>query len=82
MLEERLSLHWICFVSSSKGSSLNDQLSWRELPRTHVRAGAALAIGISCAGTGNSEAIEVLKPLLNDNEDAVTQNAMIAMAWS
>ncbi|EAX91699.1 Proteasome/cyclosome repeat family protein [Trichomonas vaginalis G3] len=46
----------------------------------HVRAGAALAIGISCAGTGNSEAIEVLKPLLNDNEDAVTQNAMIAMA--
>ena len=47
---------------------------------THVRSGAALAIGISCAGTGNLEAIEVLKPLLKDNEDAVMQNAMIAMA--
>ena len=46
----------------------------------HVRSGSALAIGISCAGTGNPEAIEVLKPLLKDNEDTVIQNAMMAMA--
>ena len=46
----------------------------------HVRSGAALAIGISCAGTGNSEAIDVLKPLLKDNEDTVIQNSMMAMA--
>ena len=46
----------------------------------HVRCGAALAIGISCAGTGYKEAIDILKPLLDDNEDIVKQNAYIAMA--
>ena len=46
----------------------------------HVRSGAALALGISCAGTGMPEAIEILKPLLDDLEDFVKQSAMIAMA--
>lgn len=46
----------------------------------HVRSGAALAIGISCAGTGNQEAIELLKPLLTDIEDFVKQSAMMSMA--
>lgn len=46
----------------------------------HVRSGAALALGISCAGTGMTEAIEILEPLLEDIEDFVKQSAMIAMA--
>jgi 26S proteasome regulatory subunit N2 len=46
----------------------------------HVRSGAALALGISCAGTGMSEAISILEPLLEDLEDFVKQSAMIPMA--
>jgi 26S proteasome regulatory subunit N2 len=46
----------------------------------HVRSGAALAVGIACAGTGMPEAVEILKPLLADLEDFVKQSAMIAMA--
>lgn len=46
----------------------------------HVRMGSALAIGISCAGTGDKDVIEILKPLLTDNEDMVRQHAMISMA--
>lgn len=48
----------------------------------HVRSGAALALGIACAGTGMEEAIKILDPLLGDNEkeDFVKQSAMIAMA--
>ncbi|KAL0904752.1 hypothetical protein M5K25_026900 [Dendrobium thyrsiflorum] len=46
----------------------------------HVRYGAALAIGISCAGTGLSEAISLLEPLTSDVVDFVRQGALIAMA--
>ncbi|KAJ8620332.1 hypothetical protein MRB53_028861 [Persea americana] len=46
----------------------------------HVRYGAALAVGISCAGTGLSEAISLLEPLTADVVDFVRQGALIAMA--
>ncbi|CAD6262383.1 unnamed protein product [Miscanthus lutarioriparius] len=46
----------------------------------HVRYGAALAVGISCAGSGLSDAISLLEPLTSDVVDFVRQGALIAMA--
>lgn len=46
----------------------------------HVRYGACLALGISCAGTGLKEAIEILEPLTTDVVDFVRQGALIALA--
>ncbi|XP_059632182.1 26S proteasome non-ATPase regulatory subunit 1 homolog A-like [Cornus florida] len=46
----------------------------------HVRYGAALAVGISCAGSGLSEAISLLEPMTSDVVDFVRQGALIAMA--
>lgn len=46
----------------------------------HVRYGAAMAVGISCAGSASSEAISLLEPLTSDAVDFVRQGALIAMA--
>ncbi|KAJ3305800.1 proteasome regulatory particle base subunit [Kappamyces sp. JEL0829] len=45
----------------------------------HVRYGATLAIGISCAGTGMAEALDLLEPLAKDSVDFVRQGALIAL---
>jgi 26S proteasome regulatory subunit N2 len=45
----------------------------------HVRYGAALAIGVSCAGSGLAEALALLEPLLEDSVDFVKSGALIAM---
>lgn len=46
----------------------------------HVRYGTALALGISCAGTGLKEAVEVLEPMMKDPVDFCRQGAMIALS--
>ncbi|BGP13392.1 proteasome regulatory particle base subunit [Rhodosporidiobolus nylandii] len=46
----------------------------------HVRYGSALALGISCAGTGLEDAIDLLEPLTKDAVDFVRQGACMALA--
>lgn len=46
----------------------------------HVRYGATLALGISCAGTGLPEAINMLEPLTSDPVDFVRQGALLAIS--
>ncbi|BFY99327.1 hypothetical protein BsWGS_02367 [Bradybaena similaris] len=46
----------------------------------HVRFGAAMALGIACAGTGLKDAIGLLEPMTNDPVNYVRQGALIASA--
>lgn len=46
----------------------------------HVRYGTAMALGISCAGRGLQQAVEVLMPLTKDPVDFVRQGALIALS--
>ncbi|GAA99317.1 uncharacterized protein L969DRAFT_86556 [Mixia osmundae IAM 14324] len=46
----------------------------------NVRYGATLALGISCAGTGLEEAVDLLEPMTKDPVDFVRQGACIALA--
>jgi 26S proteasome regulatory subunit N2 len=46
----------------------------------HVRYGVTLAVGISCAGTGFQDAIDLLKPLVTDPTSFVRQGALISLA--
>lgn len=47
---------------------------------SHVRYGAAMALGIACAGTGNKEALSLIEPMKNDPVNYVRQGALIASA--
>jgi len=46
----------------------------------HVRYGACLAVGIACAGTGSTEALNLLEPMMEDNVDYVRQGAFMSLA--
>lgn len=44
----------------------------------HIRYASCMAVGISMAGTGNTESLEMLEPLISDMTDFVRQGALIA----
>ena len=72
------SLGFILFRSPSQVPRVVQLLS--ESYNPNVRYGATLALGISCAGTGLLEAIEILEPLTKDSVDFVRQGACVALS--
>ncbi|CAI5445836.1 unnamed protein product [Caenorhabditis angaria] len=46
----------------------------------HVRYGAAMALGIACAASGNMEAISLLEPMISDKEGFVRNGALLALS--
>ncbi|KAI3626445.1 hypothetical protein CBS9595_001806 [Malassezia furfur] len=46
----------------------------------HVRYGAAMALGIACAGTGLDAALDLLEPMTKDPVDFVRQGTCMALA--
>ncbi|EMR09366.1 hypothetical protein PNEG_02316 [Pneumocystis murina B123] len=46
----------------------------------HVRYGAALSLGIACAGSSMQDALDILEPLSKDPSDFVRQSAHISTA--
>lgn len=73
-----LSLGFILFRKYTSVPRMVELLA--ESYNPHVRYGAAMALGISCAGTGLAEAIDLLEPMLKDPTDFVRQGALIALA--
>lgn len=73
-----LSLGFILFRKHTSVPRMVELLA--ESYNPHVRYGAAMALGISCAGTGQEEAIDLLEPMLKDPTDFVRQGALIALA--
>ena len=71
-------LGFILFRTPEQCPSVVSLLS--ESYNPHVRYGAAMALGISCAGTGNKEALALLEPMTNDPINFVRQGALISSA--
>ncbi|PLW58365.1 hypothetical protein PCANC_00465 [Puccinia coronata f. sp. avenae] len=72
------SLGFLLFRNPSQVPRVVQLLS--ESYNPNVRYGAALALGIACAGTGMEEAIRLLEPMTKDTVDYVKQGACIALA--
>lgn len=72
------SLGFLLFRSPEQCPSVVSLLS--ESYNPHVRYGAAMALGIACAGTGLKDAIALLEPMTNDPINYVRQGALIASA--
>ncbi|XP_057301114.1 26S proteasome non-ATPase regulatory subunit 1-like [Hydractinia symbiolongicarpus] len=72
------SLGFLLFRTPEQVPSVVSLLS--ESYNPHVRCGAAMALGIACAGTGLKEAINLVEPLMNDPVNYVRQYALIASA--
>jgi 26S proteasome regulatory subunit N2 len=73
-----IALGFILFRSPAQVPRVVQLLS--ESYNPNVRYGSALALGISCAGTGLEEAIELLEPMTKDTVDFVRQAACISLA--
>eukprot|EP01088_Endostelium_zonatum_P015606 TRINITY_DN3915_c0_g2_i1.p1 TRINITY_DN3915_c0_g2~~TRINITY_DN3915_c0_g2_i1.p1 ORF type:complete len:1045 (-),score=328.52 TRINITY_DN3915_c0_g2_i1:23-3157(-) len=74
-----IALGFLLFTQPEQCPKLVSLLS--ESYNPHVRYGATLAVGISCAGTGLKAAVDLLEPLATgDPVDFVRQGALIALA--
>lgn len=73
-----MSLGFILFRKYQSVPRMVELLS--ESYNPHVRYGSAMALGISCAGTGLDEAVDLLEPMLKDPTDFVRQGALISLA--
>lgn len=73
-----MSLGFILFRKPGSVPRMVELLS--ESYNPHVRYGSAMALGISCAGTGLEEAIDLLEPMMKDPTDFVRQGALIALS--
>jgi 26S proteasome regulatory subunit N2 len=73
-----MSLGFILFRKPNSVPRMVELLS--ESYNPHVRYGAAMALGISCAGTGLDLAIDLLEPMIKDPTDFVRQGALIALS--
>ncbi|KAF4120387.1 26S proteasome regulatory subunit N2 [Geosmithia morbida] len=73
-----MSLGFILFRKPGSVPRMVELLS--ESYNPHVRYGSAMALGISCAGTGLEEAIDLLDPMLKDPTDFVRQGALISLS--
>ncbi|XP_064455516.1 26S proteasome non-ATPase regulatory subunit 1-like [Ornithodoros turicata] len=71
-------LGFILFRTPEQCPSVVSLLS--ESYNPNVRYGSAMALGISCAGTGNKEALALLEPMTNDPVNYVRQGALVASA--
>merc|ERR1719259_1588470 len=73
-----MSLGFLLFKTPEQCPGLVSLLS--ESYNPHVRYGAAMALGIACAGTGSREALALIEPMTNDSVNYVRQGALIASA--
>ncbi|KAK7416809.1 proteasome regulatory particle base subunit [Neonectria punicea] len=73
-----MSLGFILFRKPGSVPRMVELLS--ESYNPHVRYGSAMALGISCAGTGLDEAIDLLEPMMKDPTDFVRQGALISLS--
>ncbi|KAK6739443.1 hypothetical protein RB195_008122 [Necator americanus] len=79
---KRFSVMGIGFLLSNNPSICKDYVGMIvEHFNSHVRYGAAMALGIACAGTGYKEAVSLLEPLLSAKENYVRQGAVIALSF-
>jgi len=73
-----MSLGFLLFKTPEQCPGLVSLLS--ESYNPHVRYGAAMALGIACAGTGSKKALALIEPMCNDSVNYVRQGALIASA--
>jgi 26S proteasome regulatory subunit N2 len=73
-----MALGFILLKDPTRAPRLVEMVS--ESYNPHVRYGAALALGIACAGTGLQEAVDLLEPMLKDSVDFVRQGVLVAIA--